>query len=179
MERDRNSPHKPAQVGPQSLRCCWRPRTLTRVCVCRDRPHRCPALAHLHVESIGHVGLATQVRAAPRCKGNMQACQRGSPACTQVHCSVHTGHTQCAGVSDRCAEDTGGCPEPGQTGALRSPSLGCPLSHPWLWGQVAPCTAGRRGLGVRGRTDCLPPLPRCTSRTPRWREGWPWAPLPR
>lgn len=67
-------------------------------------------LAHLHVESIRHMSLATQVCMAPWCKGDMQMCQRGSPACTQVHRSVHMGHTQCAGVGDTCVEDTGGIP---------------------------------------------------------------------
>lgn len=56
------------------------------------------------------------------------------------------------------------------------------LSHPWVPGTAGPPLHQEwTEAGVLGGGPSVPtlPTPRCTSRMPRWLEGWAWAPPPK
>lgn len=79
-----------------------------------------------------------------------------------------------------CREHRGGCP-PGQAAALWAIRGSRARWVPTHSGAAGPLHQLLQAV-LWGRTDflpALPVLPRCTSRTPRWQEGWPWAQPPR
>lgn len=92
--------------------------------------------------------------------------------------------------SHMCREHRGGCPKPGPRlepsavswlAEMHSETSLAPRWHPRIGGQLGLWVSSSRTL-LWERTEFLPALPallRCTSRTPRSREGWPWAPPPR